>query len=72
MTSLGFNQYQTLAPLFDKGSPVRLDPIQDYPGQIVDLLVTYFVTETKRYSKVLTADGDLIEMADYYDWGRTP
>jgi hypothetical protein len=59
--SLGFGQWKALEPLYDNGSPVHIEPVEDYPGSIVDLEVTYFGTDrVTQVKQVLTADGDLI------------
>lgn len=61
MISLGFNQYKALEPLYDNGSPVHIEPVEDFPGNIVDLEVTYFASDrTTQVKQRLTADGDLI------------
>lgn len=61
MISLGFGQWKALEPLFDNGSPVHIEPIECYPGNIVDIEVTYFASDrATQIKQVLTADGDLI------------
>lgn len=65
MISLGWEQYKALAPLFDKGSPVHIETLEDYPGNIVDLGVIFFVNEGDQDLRFLTAEGELLTREEW-------
>lgn len=66
---LGHEQYLSLGPLFDAGSPVTLsflEPADEIDGEAIEeLFVTYFVNEGDRQDFVLTPEGDLIEPEEW-------
>lgn len=62
--TLGYQQYEALAPLFDDGSPVWLERAEAYEGAIVDLNVRYFDKDRETTKRaLLTRDGELTEGA---------